>query len=112
MDPSALLREITDDLRMAHGNKDVSLIVDIAPELPQVHADKDMIAQVMSNLLDNALRFTRDRIQVRAVRAGDEIVVSVIDDGRGIPEGKAAISSTSSCSSIAPKAAQVIKARD
>ena len=90
LDLGGTLREITDDLRMTHRQKDVSLLADFPSALPLVNADKDMIAQVVGNLIDNALRYTRDRIQVRASRVGGEVVVSVIDDGRGIPEGKSA----------------------
>jgi signal transduction histidine kinase/DNA-binding response OmpR family regulator len=84
------LREISEDLRMTHKNKGVTLFADVASDLPLVNADRDMILQVVGNLLDNALRYTRDRIQIRAAHAGGEVVVSVVDDGRGIPEGKAA----------------------
>ena len=87
-EPSELLREITDDLRMTYKGKDVSLLADLAPGLPQVNADKDMIVQVVANLLDNALRYARDRVQVRTRLLGEEVVVSVIDDGTGIPDGK------------------------
>ena len=90
LDLAALIREITDDMRMTHRKKDVTLLVDAPAQLPPVLADKDMITQVLSNLLDNALRYTRDRIQVRAARSGAEVLVSVIDDGRGIPEGRSA----------------------
>ncbi|MFI5349772.1 MAG: ATP-binding protein [Elusimicrobiota bacterium] len=88
LDLAETLREITGDLRMAHRRKDVELLADIPPELPRVDVDKDLIIQVLGNLLDNALRHTKDRVQVRARRLGGELVVSVIDDGRGIPEGK------------------------
>lgn len=90
LDLAETLREITDDLRMAHRKKDVALLVEIPPGLPLVDADRDMIIQVLGNVLDNALRHARDRVQVVAARRGGELVVSVVDDGRGIPEGRSA----------------------
>ena len=90
LDAAEFLREATEDLRLASKSKDVTLLLDLGPDLPEVVADRDMLAQVLGNLLDNALRYARDRVRVRARREGSELVVSVIDDGRGIPEGKAA----------------------
>jgi len=90
LDPGELIREITDDLRMTYKAKHVLLLVEAAQGLPWVRADRDMITQVLGNLLDNALRYARERVQVRAKPAEGGVVISVIDDGRGIPEGMAA----------------------
>lgn len=62
--------------------------LDIRPEGPiEVDADPDRIRQAVSNLLDNALRFTPagGRVVVSA-RAGDGVVaLSVVDSGPGFP---------------------------
>lgn len=89
LDAGDLVREITDDLRMTYESRNILLLVEAAPGLPRVRADRDMITQVMGNLLDNALRYARERVLVR-VAAGETVVISVIDDGRGIPEGMGA----------------------
>lgn len=89
-DPVELVREVTDDLRMTYKYKSISLTVDAAKAVPLVRADRDMITQVLGNLLDNALRYARERVQVRVKKADGDVVISVIDDGRGIPEGKSA----------------------
>ena len=83
-----LLGEITDDLRMTYESKGISLTLDLPTALPAVYADKDMITQAVGNLLGNALRYARSKVRVLAKPSGEEIVVSVIDDGRGIPVGK------------------------
>jgi signal transduction histidine kinase len=50
-----------------------------------VKADKDRIAQVISNLLHNAIKFTLDgMIIVTSTLTDDEIIVSVQDNGKGI----------------------------
>jgi len=68
--------------------------VSIAGELPAVPADSDQLTQVFTNLLDNAIKYGRrgGRIAVTAMRAeGDPrfeapgVLVSVADDGPGIP---------------------------
>ncbi len=52
-----------------------------------VTADPDRVEQVLTNLLDNALKFTPEggEIRVRVAREGSEGVVCVQDTGRGIP---------------------------
>ncbi|WP_281380790.1 ATP-binding protein [Anoxybacillus tengchongensis] len=67
--------------------KGVRLLVDMNNE-PIVSFDPDRIEQVMTNLIDNALRHTDDGGEVRVIVAADEEVVriSVQDSGTGIPE--------------------------
>ncbi|MDP8974537.1 MAG: HAMP domain-containing histidine kinase, partial [Actinomycetota bacterium] len=70
--------------------KGVRLAVEIAEDLPQAEVDPDRVAQVLGNLLDNALRHTPPggevmvRLQPGAQR--DEVRVTVRDTGPGIPE--------------------------
>ena len=62
------------------------LTVDLPEEPLPVHGDLTRLAQVFSNLLNNAGKYTPDggHIEVRARREGDEAVVAVADDGSGI----------------------------
>jgi signal transduction histidine kinase len=90
LDLAQTLGEIVGDLRMTRGKDGLSLLEELAPGLPPVSADRDMILQVVGNLLDNALRHARKRVRVRAACLDGEVVVSVVDDGPGIPAGKGA----------------------
>jgi two-component system sensor histidine kinase BaeS len=49
-----------------------------------VHADPLRVQQIVGNLLDNAERFARSRIDVRVTSSGAEGIVTVDDDGPGI----------------------------
>ena len=51
----------------------------------RVLADPDQMRRVVANLLDNAQRFARSRIFVRVQTIGPDVVLSVEDDGPGIP---------------------------
>lgn len=52
----------------------------------QVHADKDRITQVISNLINNALKFTHSgTIKISSKLKDDMVEVDVIDSGTGIP---------------------------
>lgn len=67
---------------------DRPLTVDVAEDLPEVVADRDRINQVLSNLLDNAVKHGRGRVRI-TVRADDEEVrCAVVDDGGEIPSGE------------------------
>jgi signal transduction histidine kinase/ABC-type multidrug transport system ATPase subunit len=68
----------------------VSLACD--DSLPVVWADHDRMEQVFVNLLDNAFGHNPPgtRVQVTATAAGSEVVISVLDDGRGMPPELAA----------------------
>ncbi|HEX8411786.1 MAG TPA: HAMP domain-containing sensor histidine kinase [Thermoanaerobaculia bacterium] len=57
------------------------------PRPPLLQLDKDAIAQVLVNLLDNAVKYSNGNknIDVTVLSAGDEVRVSVRDRGIGIP---------------------------
>ena len=69
----------------------------IVPEKPVfLHVDPMRLAQVLSNLLSNAAKYTEPGGQIRleAVRDGEDVVVSVVDSGIGIPAAHLAHVST------------------
>ena len=75
------------------GDKDVELLFDIDPELPQtLYGDALRIRQVIINLVNNAIKFTEEGyvklcIRVQNRRSEDlELSVSVQDTGQGIKE--------------------------
>lgn len=49
-----------------------------------LQADPDLLVRVLTNLLDNALRFAKSKITVKARRVDSNLQVSVINDGPGI----------------------------
>lgn len=67
----------------------VRFSVDVAAsaEGALLDADVDRLGQVLTNLLDNALRHTPPggRVRLGAERVGDRLRITVCDDGEGIP---------------------------
>jgi PAS domain S-box-containing protein len=68
-------------------SRDQELIVSLPPKRVFVDADHTRLAQVFANLLNNAAKYTErgGRITFAAARHGGEVVVSVKDNGVGIP---------------------------
>lgn len=52
--------------------------------LPAVQADKQGISTVLQLLMDNALKFSKDIVEVTAVHVDDQVRVAVVDHGIGI----------------------------
>jgi signal transduction histidine kinase len=94
VDPSELLRDAVD----AHGSiasaKDVVMEASADGRLPRVLADRERIAQVLSNLIGNALKFTPagGRVSLRGWSAPPFVRFAVEDTGPGIdPEDQARV---------------------
>lgn len=61
------------------------LQVDIDSSISLIKGDPDLIAQVLRNLISNALRFAKEKIIVKASKAEPKgIFISITDDGNGI----------------------------
>jgi two-component system sensor histidine kinase KdpD len=57
----------------------------LAPDLPLVPADPLLLHHLLVNLLDNAQRHARTRVQVEARATDGRVILAVADDGLGIP---------------------------
>ena len=82
LDLQALARDVVDELSPPEGS--VTFVVE---PLPRVLADRTMIRQVFSNLVSNAVKFTRGvagaRVRVRADTSEGWVTVHVEDNGPG-----------------------------
>jgi len=58
-----------------------------AGSIPEVCADSKELRRVLSNIIENAIKYTPDggRISLTAVKEDGRVAISVIDNGRGIP---------------------------
>jgi len=67
--------------------KGLALIIDVKEELPKILGDRDRLIQVVINLISNAIKFTEEgSVTCKATCTDNEITISVIDTGMGIPE--------------------------
>ncbi len=86
---AVLVEQALDAVRAGASAAEVSLEVTLEPEL-MLYADPDRIAQVLINLVSNAVKFSPQgaAVRVMAERRGGEALFQVRDAGRGIPPEK------------------------
>lgn len=66
--------------------KDIDLVVDLAPDLPLIRADRQLLQEVVMNLILNAIDAADERgaIRVETRSVGREVALQVLDHGQGI----------------------------
>ncbi|MBP1156475.1 MULTISPECIES: HAMP domain-containing sensor histidine kinase [unclassified Paenibacillus] len=81
-----LLENVVDKYKSITEKKGILLNVSAEGEIPLLYADGLRMEQIISNLLDNAVRYTSDGEIHAAVKASDHcIVITIQDTGIGIP---------------------------
>jgi two-component system, NtrC family, sensor histidine kinase KinB len=75
-------------LQLPFREKQIALTVDLSANLPMILGDPLQLGWVLSNLVNNALRYTAasGQVTITAEQVNDEIHVHVSDTGRGIPQ--------------------------
>ncbi len=87
-DLAALVRKRV-EARTVAGVEADRFAVDIADDLPEVWVDPDKMGQVLDNLIENALKHGDGTVTVTVRQDPDGLVLSVADQGPGIPPGRA-----------------------
>lgn len=100
INPSLLIQGIVQNFQPLAESRKVVLAAMIEPSLPDLYADEDLMVQVLHNLLNNALKFAREKVIVHARKLDPAslpptqlsglsldkkwIEISINDDGPGI----------------------------
>lgn len=87
IEPGQLLQEVASLYKVQMQKKNISLNLDIAPNLPTLELDSGRMTQVITNILDNALRHTPENGQIvlSAKQSKDRVEIVVQDSGPGLP---------------------------
>jgi signal transduction histidine kinase len=85
VDLSALVADAVGNASV--GQDEVRVRADVADVLPHVRGDAERLRQVLSNLIDNAVKYSPsgDEVAVRARREDGRVLIEVSDNGPGIP---------------------------
>jgi signal transduction histidine kinase len=81
------LRDQADLLASGARERNITINLDIGPDLPPVLSNPDQIKSLWNNLISNAIKYNRDagQVDVTLKQEGDRLVASVRDTGIGIP---------------------------
>ncbi len=84
--PITLLDRVVTAHTTVAQSRDITLQMTADSSLPDVFVDRDRMAQVLDNLVSNALRYTPDGgwVKLTAVQQNDHIRIDVEDNGQGI----------------------------
>jgi len=83
-----LIRNTIKDLQPLFDAKKQTVIYEAPDETLLIVGHASRLSSVMTNLISNAIKYCGDgaRIEIKVRWDGDEVIISVIDDGPGIPE--------------------------
>lgn len=84
----SLVQEAGTEFQTRAEHSKIDVRVELSDDLPQVIGDKNKLQQVLTNLVDNALKFTPENgvIVLSARQVGSLLEISVSDTGKGIEE--------------------------
>lgn len=84
---SGIYDTIRDDMQMRAISQNRLLSVDIPANLPTIAADKNSVGEVLSNLIDNAIKYSNEggQVTVKAHAISRYVEISVKDRGIGMP---------------------------
>jgi signal transduction histidine kinase len=89
IEPERLVHEVASLYQFETQKKNISLELDVASPLPAIEVDPGRMTQVLTNILDNALRHTPEggKIILSAKEVEDHVELAIQDSGHGLPRG-------------------------
>jgi PAS domain S-box-containing protein len=81
-----IITEVVKTYRPQAMTKQITLLADQVQDIPSVYVDPTLLRQALTNLVDNAIRFTASggRVSISATGEGEKLFVRVEDTGVGI----------------------------
>jgi len=88
LDPCSLLTDL--QIRLAPASSGRLLLQSLPAACPKVSADPERLSQCLSNLVENALKYSPDAAAIELALSSEakEVVFHVIDQGPGVPEAE------------------------
>ena len=91
-DMAEVLENVLSSYRYQIINSGFDIQTNIQPDLPSVFIDRDAMAQAISNLVDNAIKYSRDvkQLSITTEKRGTDLSIEIADHGIGIPRAEQA----------------------
>jgi len=89
VDWTSILQQTVKDNQLQAEQKNISLTLELPKkDLPKINVDPVRIQEVLNNLLNNAIAYTQEggKIVVSSEVKDDNVVTSITDNGKGIPQ--------------------------
>ncbi|MDH1619856.1 ATP-binding protein [Pseudomonas chengduensis] len=82
-----MIQQLSQRFTERAAEREVTVVCEAHDPLPQLELDPAQLQRLLDNLTDNALRYSNpgDTIRLQARRHGEQVIVSVQDEGEGIP---------------------------
>ncbi len=84
IDAPAIAARVAERLCTTDEHHDIA--VDFEPDFPRLYADPDKVEQVLTNLVENALKYGGGRTTIEGRVGEAEVTIVVVDEGPGIPQ--------------------------
>lgn len=88
VDIAEVIKKVLIFIKPLAEKKNIELEANVSGELPKLHGDKSKIESVITNLINNAIKFTPEhgQVSIGAEAANGEMIIRVSDTGMGIPK--------------------------
>lgn len=91
-DMAEVIENVVSSYRYQIVNSGFDIRTDIQPEMPAVLIDRDAMTQAISNLVDNAIKYSREvkQLSIKTETFGSDLSIEITDSGIGIPRAEQA----------------------
>lgn len=81
-----IIDTVTASMELKLQRKKIKSVIDIPDELPLIYGDKDAVTQILTNLIDNAFKYSPEdtRVKISVKVKGVRVEIAVADQGYGI----------------------------
>ena len=88
LDLREIVEEVTQVMQINANSRETDLNTSLPKTPLSLWADRDKLYRVVYNLIGNAIKYTprQGRVEVKAKQDGDQIVLHVVDNGRGLTD--------------------------
>jgi len=89
-DVARIVHEVLESYRFQIEQQGFTLETSVAEDIPEVSVDEEALGQALLNLVNNAIKYSRDdkRIRVEVRVEGSRVLLSVTDQGIGVSKGE------------------------